>query len=547
MGKREIAEASGAVFERSSLKADHDVVASAAGVVSFATILSRVLGFARDMVIANIFGARMVTDAFFVAFAIPNMLRKLFGEGALSAAFVPVFTEQVEREGKKEAAKLAGAAYSAQCIVLACITLGGIILSPQIVWLMVPGFAKYAEKLATTVKLTQLMFPYLFLIGMAVVAMGVLNSLKRFAMPALSPAALNLAMIGAAYLIAPRLEMPIMGLAVGVLIGGAAQLAMHVPHLKKEGMLSDLNLAIFHPRLKQIYRLMLPATAGMAVAEINMFVDRLLASFLPEGSVSYLYYGNHIVQFPLGVFGIAVGVAVLPVMSSQAAKKQYEQLKETFAFALRLVIFIMLPSMAAFFVLGKPMINVLFQRGQFSAQAADMTNIALFYYSIGLLSYAGVKVVAAAFYAVQDMSVPVKISIWSMIANVLLSVILMFPLKHGGLALATSISSTMNFALLALILRGRMGRMGGYKVAKSALKVSVASAVMAMAVGGLAARFFDDAAPLPSKAAFLGLDIGLGIVLFLAICYLLRCDELAYLSDFLKRRYIARVQAANRR
>lgn len=537
MGKEKISGNSSAVLANQPVSSDKDAIASAAGVVSFGTMLSRVLGFARDMVIANIFGARMVTDAFFVAFAIPNMLRNLFGEGALSASFVPVFTEQLEREGKRESAKLAGAAYSAQFVALSLLTLAGIILSPQIVWLLVPGFARDGAKIAITVKLTQLMFPYLLLIGMAVVAMGILNSMKKFAIPALSPAALNLAMIGAAYLLAPRLSMPIMSLAVGVLIGGMAQAAMHLPVLKKVGMLSDLNLAIFHPRLIRVYKLMLPATAGMAVYEISMIADRWLASFLPEGSISYLYYSNRIVQFPLGVFGTAIGVAVLPVFSSHAARKQYEQLKDSFSFALRLVIFIMLPAMAAIFVLGGPIINVLFQRGQFNSEAAAMTNIALFYYAMGLLSYSGVKIVAAAFYAMQDMKIPVKIAICSMIANIILSVILMFPLKHGGLALATSISSTMNFVLLTLIFRGRMGRLGGRKVARSALKVSIASLLMAIAIGTLAALFFNPAAPLINRVVFLGLDISLGFSIFLAICLLLRCDELVFISDLLKRRY----------
>ncbi|MFQ5444442.1 MAG: murein biosynthesis integral membrane protein MurJ, partial [Nitrospinales bacterium] len=296
-------------------------VTHAAGIVGSATLLSRIFGFLRDVVIAGFFGAGLGSDAFFVAFRIPNLLRRLFAEGSLSIAFIPVFTEYLTTKGKDEAFKLAGSAILLLSIILMILALSGILLSPLLIRIIAPGFAGSPEKLSLTITLTRIMFPYIFFIGMVALCMGILNVLGHFAAPALAPVFLNLAMIGGVVFISPHLSKPIIGLAIGVIIGGALQLLLQVPFILRRGVFFWKKTRIYHSGLKKIGLLMLPAVFGAAVYQINILVGTLLASLLPEGSVSYLYYADRLVQFPLGIFAIATATAVLPSLSRQAAAK----------------------------------------------------------------------------------------------------------------------------------------------------------------------------------------------------------------------------------
>ncbi|OGP12776.1 MAG: murein biosynthesis integral membrane protein MurJ, partial [Deltaproteobacteria bacterium GWA2_47_9] len=341
-------------------------IARAAGVVGGATLMSRILGFVRDAFIANLFGAGMAADAFFVAFRIPNMFRRLLGEGSLTSSFIPVFTEYLTQKSREEAREMASAFFSLAMVVLSLVTIGGIILAPQIVTVLAHGFTSIPEKFTLTVTLTRMMFPYLFFIGLVALCMGILNSLRHFAAPALSPVLLNISMILSVVLLAPFFKEPVLALAIGVLIGGVSQLALQLPFLWKNGMRIKLEWKPGHPGVVRVGWLMAPSIIGLAVTQINVLVDTIVASFLKEGTVSYLYYADRLLEFPMGIFAIAIATAVLPAMSEKAAKNDMAGVKETFSYALRLTLFLTIPAMVGLIALGIPIISILFQRGLFS-------------------------------------------------------------------------------------------------------------------------------------------------------------------------------------
>jgi putative peptidoglycan lipid II flippase len=455
----------------------------AAGVVGAATLLSRIFGYLRDMIIAWFFGAGLATDAFFVAFRIPNLLRRLFAEGSLTVSFIPVFTEYLTNRGRQSAFELAGAVFRLLSVILAVVTVLGILLAPVIVTVMAPGFSGSAEKFDLTVLLTRIMFPYILFIGLVALCMGILNALGHFAAPALAPVFLNLAMIASVFGFASFFERPIIGLGVGVLIGGMLQLALQVPFLLKQGFFFWRRFPWYHPAVKRIGKLMTPAVFGSAVYQINILVGTLLASLLPEGSISYLYYADRLVQFPLGVFAIAIGTAVLPSLSRQAAAQDISALRDTFAYTMRLLFFVTIPAMIGLIVLRVPIVQLLFNRGAFDVTSTRLTAEALLYYSLGLWAFSGVRVVVATFYALQDTKTPVKVAIFSLLANIVFSILLMGPMLHGGLALATSLSSMLNLGTLIWFLKKRLGRIGAYNILKSVSISSAASLVMGLTIG----------------------------------------------------------------
>lgn len=457
-------------------------VTRAAGVVGISTLASRILGFVRDMVVALLFGAGLGSDAFFVAMRVPNLLRRLFAEGSLSIAFVPVFTDVLGRKGKEEAFAMAGSAVRLLSTILVAVVLLGILLSPVIVRVMAPGFADSPEKLALTVTLTRIMFPYLFFICMVALSMGILNVLGHFAAPALAPVLLNVAIIFSAAVISPRLGQPSMGLAVGVLIGGVLQLALQVPFLVKKGFRFWRKAPLYHPDLAKVGRLMGPAVLGAAVYQINIVVGTLLASLLPEGSVSYLYYADRLVQFPLALFALSTATAVLPTLSRQAVARDMEGLRDTFGYGMKLILFITIPAMTGLIVLREPIVRLLLQRGAFDASATKLTAEALLCYGVGLWAFSAVRIVVSVFYALGDTKTPVRTAVISIAFNVLFALLLMGPLSHSGLALATSLASVINLGLLACALKEKVGDVGWARIAGSAVKTLAASAVMGGAV-----------------------------------------------------------------
>jgi putative peptidoglycan lipid II flippase len=377
-------------------------ITKAAGVVSVATLLSRILGLLRDIVIAAFFGAGPAADAFFVAFRIPNLLRRLFAEGSLTISFIPVFAEYLLKRGRDEAFALARSSWWLLTITLAAVSVLGVLLSPLIVKIIGMGFISSPEKFDLTVLLTRIMFPYIFFVGLVALAMGILNTLGHFAAPACSPALLSVSMVSSVLLISPHLEQPILGLGVGVMIGGGLQLTLQIPFMIRKGFRLFVRSPLYHTAIKRIALLMTPAVFGAAVYQINILVGTLLATLLSEGSVSYLYYADRMVQFPLGVFAIALATAVLPSLSKQAAMNDMEGLRTSFSYALRLVFFITIPAMTGLIILREPIISLLFERGAFNAAASHLTAEAVLYYAVGLWAFSGVRIVISAFYSLQD-------------------------------------------------------------------------------------------------------------------------------------------------
>ena len=502
-----------------------------------ATLLSRIFGFIRDMIVAQFFGAGMATDAFFVAFRIPNLLRRLVGEGALTASFIPVYTEYLAQRPPEEGRDLVRAAFSVLAVFLLALTGLGILLAPGIVKVMAYGFSQDPEKLGLTVFLTRLMFPYIFFIGLVALAMGVLNSWKHFFAPALAPVLLNLSIILCVLIFYPFLTEPILALALGVLLGGIAQLVFQWPFLRRKGIVFGFRFQPGHPGVKRIAVLMAPSVLGLAVTQLNVLVSTFLASYLPEGSVSYLYYADRLLEFPMGVFAIAVATAVLPVMSEQAARNDWIHLRETLSFALRLVFFVTLPAMMGLIVLRQPILNLLFQRGAFTAHSAEMTAQALLYYSLGLVGFAGVRIIVPAFYSLQDTKTPVKIACAALVANAVLGALLMRPLQHGGLALATSLAAGLNFALLLFLLRKKMGKIGLGKTVPSFLKSLGASFVMGAAALIISLQGeWQEAGATPEKIGLLGGAIVAAIAVYGVASYFLGSEELRLVLAGVKKR-----------
>lgn len=507
-------------------------VSRAAGIVSLFTFISRVLGLFRDMVIADLFGSGMAADAFFVAFRIPNLLRRLFAEGSLTIAFIPVFTEYLTRKGKNEAFEMARATLSLLLTALVLVTLIGIFLSPLIVRVQAFGFGSGA-KFDLTVLLTRITFPYIFFISLVAFFMGILNSLRHFAAPAAAPIFLNLGIIGGALLIAPHLPEPIVGVALGVFIGGVLQVALQVPWVVKAGLGLVPVWQPRHPAVRRIGRLMLPAIFGSAVYQFNQFMGTLLASFLPGGSVSWLYYADRVVQFPLGVFAIAISTAVLPSLSGHAAYDDSEQFNRTLSHALRLVFFVTIPATLALMILGKPIIYVLFQRGAFNAFSTRMTHEALFCYALGLWAFSGIRVLVAGFYALQDTKTPVKVAVVAVVVNVVLSLVLMGPLRHAGLALALSFASSVQFGLLAILLFRQVRTLSFRPIMLSAARSMLTSLIMGVVL--LCSQewwlVFEPRSGLLHNAFDLFGLIGIGAATYLITARILGVEELGSLKE----------------
>ena len=488
------------------------------------------------MVMASLFGSGMVTDAFFVAFRIPNLLRRLFAEGSLTISFIPVFSEYLATKSKEDAFDLARIILTLLIFILTLVTLLGVIFSPWIVRIQAFGFGGSGVKYDLTVLLTRITFPYIFFISIVAFFMGVLNSLRHFAAPAAAPIFLNIGIIGAAYFISPHLHEPIVGLAIGVLIGGALQVALQVPWLLSEGLSLFPRWQLDHPALKRIGLLMLPAIFGSAVYQFNQFIGTLLASFLKEGSVSWLYYADRLVQFPLGVFAIAISTAALPSLSTLAAKKEMEKFGKTLNHTLRLILFITLPSTAGLIVLGRPIIQIIFERGAFDSGSTDMTYYALLFYAVGLWAFSGIRVMVSAFYALQDTKTPVKLAIVALVTNLALSLILMGPLKHGGLALALSLASALQFFLLLFFFKRKI-RMNVLESAlKPVLKIISATAVMGFSVHYFHSNWLHTGPDTGVLTMLINLTLLLvtGVAVYLVVARILNCRELTSVLELLR-------------
>ena len=516
---------------------EDELVTRAAGIVGIFTFLSRILGLVRDILIANFFGSGMAADAFFVAFRIPNLLRRLFAEGSFSVSFIPVFTEYLQNRSKEEAFFLARVVLTFLVPILTVVSIAGIIFSPLIVRIIAPGFGGMGEKYALTVLLTRIMFPYIFLVSVLALFMGILNSLKHFSAPAIAPVFLNLSMIAALLFLSSYMKEPTVGLALGVIGGGILQVALQIPFLMGKGVSFAPKWNLEHPALKKIGILMLPIIFGSAIYQINQLVGTLLASLLREGSISYLYYADRLVQFPLGVFAIAISTAVLPSLSREAADGDLDRLRKTLSHALRLTMFITIPAMVGLILLGEPIITLLFQRGAFDSFTTIMTTRALFYYSLGLWAFAALRVFVSAFYSLQDTKTPVKVAVVAMLVNIIFSVILMrTSLEHGGLALALSLASTLQLFMLIFLLRKRLGGIEGRAIVNSILRSFLCSFIMGVCIYFLALKIFvgNLAQGVFGPAIGLFATIGVGVVMYIISAKVLGCQELSSIARALK-------------
>jgi putative peptidoglycan lipid II flippase len=523
-------------------KDDNRSIAKAAGMIGAATFSSRILGFIRDMVLARLFGATAAADAFFVAYRVPNLLRELFAEGSMSAAFIPVFTEYHTRRTKREAWELASAMFTTLLTIVTLMMLLGMIAAPGIVWLLAPGFHDDPSKLALTTLLTQMMFPYLVFISLAALAMGILNSLRAFAAPALSPVFFNIFIIGCAVFVSPHMAEPIYGVAIGVVAGGAAQFAMQLPGLRTRGMLMGFRCEPGHPGVKRVGRLLLPSLLGLSVTQVNITISTILGSFF-AGGPTYLFYGMRLIQFPLGIFGVALATAILPTLSAQASRGAWDELRGTLAFSLRMILFIMLPAMLGLILLRTPIVHLFFQHGTFTAADTQGTALAVLCYAVGLWAFAGARIIVAAFYSMQDTRTPAFTAVGAVLANLILSLLFMDSLRHAGLALATALAGMLNVTILVAVLNRRLGGVDWASIRRSASRVVIASipvVIVCLWVAGL--EVWARQGEWIVKTVMLFVGIGVSAAGYVSAHVFMRSEELDMLSNMVKEKFQRRAK-----
>jgi putative peptidoglycan lipid II flippase len=462
---------------------------------------SRILGVVREQVLAALFGAGNAMDAYNVAFRIPNLVRDLFAEGAMSSAFVPTFTRHLATDGKESAWRLANYVINGLIVITGLLVIVGIVFAEPVVDMFAGAFRSVPGKLDLTVFLTRIMLPFLSFVAVAAASMGMLNSLHRFFIPALSPAMFNVATIACAFLLVPL--MPALGLpaiaaiAVGTLLGGAAQLAIQWPALRREGFRYRPILNWKDESLRRVLVLMGPGTIGLAATQVNVFVNTVLATGEGTGAVSWLNYAFRLMYLPIGLFGISIATATLPAVSRHAALDEEHHVRRTVADGLSLMMMLNVPATAGLVVLAVPIIRVIFERSAFTAADTAATAAALQFYALGLVGYSVVRIASPVFYALGDNRSPVKVSVATVVVNAVLNVVLVRFIGFRGLALGTSIAALFNATLLMVLLRRRLGGLDGRRVASSFLKIAVASIVMAVAVAGVDAA---GAAWLPGNA-----------------------------------------------
>jgi putative peptidoglycan lipid II flippase len=515
-------------------------IAKSAGRVSGGTIISRLLGIARDSVFAAYFGTTYVADAFNLAFSIPNLLRRIFGEGMLNASYVPVYSQYLHKEGRQAASDLANKTYSVMLIVLGVVTILGAVFAGPVVKAFAYGWRNSPESFALTVKLTRVLFPYLIFVGLASLVGGTLNSLGHFAVPAFAPAMLNIALIATAFTFM-RLgsgsgESMITLFSYGALVGGLFQVLIQLPQLRKGGQKLKFDPDFRNAGVRWIGRLMVPSMFSFAVTQINVLVDTLLATFLPEGSVTALRLGNRIAIQPLGIFAIAITTATLPALSEHAAKENRDRLLHDFAFSLKLIMAFLIPSTVGLVVLARPVVRVLFERGEFTAASTTLTVTAVIFYTIGLFAYGGVKSTVQAFYSVKDTVTPMKVAIFSMLLNIGLNLALIRPLKLAGLALATSLSAIVSFAILNIILKRRLGDIREREIWSASLRIALASVVMGGAMYVIARGLEPLAVGLWGQLVQVCAASAVGLGVFLALSLALKVEEVSFILGLLARK-----------
>jgi putative peptidoglycan lipid II flippase len=496
------------------------------------TFLSRVLGFIRDALIARIFGAGIATDAFFVAFKIPNLLRRLFAEGAFSQAFVPILAEYKNRQGHEATHALVNHVTTLLGLILVAVAILGMLAAPLIVYISAPGFIDEPDKFALTIELLRVTFPYILFISLVSLAGGMLNTFGRFSVPAFTPVLLNVSFIVAALFLAPYFDPPIKALAWAVFFGGVLQLLFQLPFLRRIGLIPRFSLNLHDEGVWRILKLMGPAVFGVSIAQISLLINTIFASFLVTGSVSWLYYADRLMEFPTGILGVALGTILLPSLSKSFADKADHEYSQLMDWGLRLTFMLAIPAAVALAVLAVPLVTSLFHYGAFTELDVMMTRQALMAYSLGLLGLILVKVLAPGFYSRQNVKTPVKIALFTLVATQLMNLAFIGPLKHAGLALAIGLGACINAALLYYHLRkanvyqpqpGWLLFMG-----KLALAVLAMTLVLYFTMGS-SETWLDYA--VGSKLAHLGGLVLLGAATYFSVLWLLGIR----IKDFMRR------------
>jgi len=507
-------------------------IATSTGVISLATAASRILGFVRDLLIARLFGTGVQAQAFVVAFRLPNLLRDLVAEGAVTSAFVPVFSSYRSTKSPQEFWNLAHALVVRLTLVVAVLGGLGVVMAPWLVQVIAPGFTSDHDKFVLTVRLTRLLFPFITLVGLWAFFMGLLNSLRHFAMPALGPAVLNLAMIGGCVWLAPRVEPPVLGLAWGVMLGGFVQCAMQVPVAVSLGF--RWRVVWRHDGSREVMRLLVPRLIGSAVHQASVFFNTILASLAViagEGAVAALYFANRLVQLPLALFGVASAQASLPALSEQAAAQDLARFRSTLLAVLRMVAFVTIPAACGLAALALPIVQVCFERGAFDRSSTVMTAQVLGLFAIGLLAYAASKVLTGAFYALKDTRTPVRLAIEALVVNVVLAVLCLPPLRVGGLALATALASSLNAWRLLRTLERRLD-----EPLASALVMPLGRMGLAALIMGIGCWIaWEWIAEILMPLVGLPLVIVGGMIVYGLSCHVIRVEELSIALRWLAR------------
>jgi putative peptidoglycan lipid II flippase len=425
----------------------------AVAAVSSMTLVSRILGFARDAIMARIFGASMATDAFNVAFKLPNLLRRIFAEGAFSQAFVPILAEYKNKQGDEAAREFIADVSGMLTLILAIVTAIGIVAAPWVIWISAPGFAKNPDKFALTTDLLRITFPYILLISLSSLAGAVLNTWNKFSVPAFVPTLLNVSFIIFALFLTPYFDPPILAMAVAVVVGGVAQLAYQLPHLRKIGMLTRPKLNFHDAAVWRVIKQMGPAILGVSVSQISLIINTIFASFLVSGSVSWMYYADRLMEFPTGLLGVALGTILLPSLAKTYSNDDTAEYSRLLDWGLRLALLLAIPSAVALALIAEPLTVAMFQYGKFTAHDAAMTQQALSAYAVGLVGLILIKILAPGFYARQNIKTPVKIALFTLAVTQVFNLLLIDQLRHAGLALAISLGALTNAGLLFYQLR----------------------------------------------------------------------------------------------
>ena len=508
-------------------------ILKSASIISLVTIVSRILGYVRDQRIALLLGTTVAADSYLLAYRIPNLFRRLVAEGSMTASFIPVFTGYMRDKDKEEVWDFANKLFWTLALAVAAITVLGMVFSPFVIHLFASSGSREGGW-EQAIELNRIIFPYLFFVALAALAMGILNCFHVFGLPAATPVFLNLATIlFSVAAVWKYFKSPATSLAVGVLIGGVLQFLIQVPLLVQKGMTFKFGISFSHPGIRNVARLMIPRLFGIGIGQINLLIDTRFATAakMPEGSLAALYIADRVMELVLGGYAIAVATAILPMMSHQAAASDFSGLKKTLTFSIRLVAFITIPAMLGLMILREPIIRVLFQHGRFVAESTRLTARALLYYAIALPGLATVKLVVPAFYSTKDTKTPVIVAGISMLVNIVLNIVFLEfffkRVQNGGPALATAIACYFDFFALILIFRLRYGPMGIREIMKSFSKILLCSTIMGAAcwVGGHYTEFTIHSRFIVQLGTFAGLIIG-ATVLYLALAWIFRCSEI---------------------